>query len=194
MDCILISGFEPFDDAPHNSSQDLVKALDGRTVQNNTIFLRSCVLPVVCDEAWLLLREQIETYNPIAVIAFGQSKRTGIHLEQYAYNRNHFRIPDNKGNKPQDADIVKDGPSSLPSSLPIESLVSHQKKGGIPVVISSDPGRFVCNNLFYLMQAHNMGIPSGFVHLPYTCSNMLIGAAELLLDRISGNISSVQSS
>ena len=57
MDCILISGFEPFDGASHNSSQDLVEALDGTTLQNAV--LRSCVLPVVCDEAWFLLREQI---------------------------------------------------------------------------------------------------------------------------------------
>ena len=45
MDCILISGFEPFDGALHNSSQDLVEALDGKTLENTV--LRSCVLPVV---------------------------------------------------------------------------------------------------------------------------------------------------
>ena len=184
MDCILISGFEPFGGAPHNSSQDLVEALDGRTLHNDTL-LHSCVLPVVCDEAWFLLKEQIETHNPIAVIAFGQSKRIGIHLEQYAYNRNHFRIPDNKGNQPQDAHIVQDGRPSLPSSLPIESLVSHRKRGGIPVVVSSDPGRFVCNNLFYYMQLYTKDkFLSGFVHLPFVCSKALIHDAQLLLDQI----------
>ena len=188
MDCILISGFEPFDGAPHNSSQDLVEALDGKTLQNAV--LRSCVLPVVCDDAWFLLREHIEMYNPISVIAFGQSKRTGIHLEQYAYNRNHFRIPDNMGNQPQDSEIVRGGRPSLPSSLPIESLISHQKEGGTRVVVSTDPGRFVCNNLFYHMQLYTKDkILSGFVHLPFACSDVLIHDAQALLVHIAKMVS-----
>ena len=189
MDCILISGFEPFYGAEHNSSQDLVDALSGRTLQNGTIKVRSCVLPVVCDEAWFVLKEGIETYKPKAVIAFGQSNRVGIHLERYAYNHNHFRIPDNKGNQPQNSEIVRGGASLYPSSLPIESLISRQKERDIPVVISTDPGRFVCNNLFYYMQIYTAGkIPSGFVHLPFTCSDMLIYEAEKVLEQIMQNV------
>ena len=183
MDCILISGFEPFDGSTRNSSQDLVDALDGRTLQNDSIGVRSCVLPVVCEEAWFVLKEQIEAANPIAVIAFGQSKRIGIHLEQFAYNQNHFRIPDNKGNQPQNAEIVMGGLPSIVSSLPIEDLMSRQK--GQRLVLSSDPGRFVCNNLFYHMQLYTKNkFPSGFVHLPFECSDTLINDAELLLENI----------
>ena len=42
-------------------------------------------------------------------------------------------------------------------------------EAGVAVGYSDDPGRFVCNNIFYRIMTESAGTPrvSGFVHLPY---------------------------
>ena len=186
MNYILISGFEPFGGATHNSSQDLVQALGGRKLKRGEIEIVSCLLPVVCDEAWAVLREQIYAVNPLAIVSFGQSKRKGIHLEKYAYNHNAFRIPDNQGNQPQNTEVVVGGKPRYDSSLPIESLVERLTSQKISVVSSTDPGRFVCNNLFYHMQANTEEVcPSGFVHVPFVCTETLIENSMTLLRELA---------
>ena len=185
MTSFLLSGFEPFDGAQHNSSKELVEGVHEMCAMDGKIQVECCILPVVQDEAWLILQEKIHSSQPVAVLAFGQSNRKGIHLEYRAQNINLFRIPDNAGHQPTGSVIVKGGPRELFTSLPVDLLFRSLKKKGVDISISHDAGTFVCNNLFYHMQSTSgQTIPCGFIHLPFDCSPSLIEDVYQLLKEL----------
>lgn len=163
---ILLSGFEPFYTHTINVSQKLVCSLGDTSYCGHTI--QSTVLPVVQQHSIEDLIQEIETCKPSAVIALGQSNRTGISLERTAHNLDHFRIPDNAGNKPPPAPVVKGGPLQYPSTLPLEAWYKALTEQDIPVHFSDTAGTFVCNHLFYGLQHYlrDSNIPSGFIHVP----------------------------
>lgn len=54
------------------------------------------------------------------------------------------------------------------TSLPINEIADEMEKMGLPVVVSKNAGRFVCNYVYYnsLHFADGNGIKSLFVHVP----------------------------
>jgi pyroglutamyl-peptidase len=193
MDTILLSGFTPFGGCTHNSAQDVVRALDGDldTGQENerSIHIIGCVLPVVHTDSWTRLYKEIEKHKPIAVVSLGQSIRPQINLERIAQNYEDFRIPDNAGNQPQGRSVIDNAPTSYPTTLPIDLLSEGLNKEGIDVVFSDSAGTFVCNHLFFHLQHVLQGrIPSGFIHLPFSCTPQLIDEVRTLLGLLCGYI------
>ena len=54
-----------------------------------------------------------------------------------------------------------------PTRLPLDAIAAALNDIGEHPVRSTDPGRYICNNVFYA----GLGAtdrPAGFVHLPYT--------------------------
>lgn len=82
-----------------------------------------------------------------------------------------FRVPDVQGYQPLEAPI---SPSSaydslLTTSLPLSTILEntiHKEQ----VTISTDPGRYLCNYVYYkaLLHQHSKGLPlySLFIHVP----------------------------
>ena len=64
---------------------------------------------------------------------------------------------------------VAGGPAELSTGLPTEEIKSALDSASIACGYSDDPGRYVCNNLFYRIMTESAGTNrvSGFVHLPY---------------------------
>lgn len=165
---ILITGFEPFGGHTTNSSWEAVKHLNGKYFDNLVVLVVH--LPVVWDEANEQLIELIKRYEPIAVIGFGQSSSGPVRLESIAHNA-RGNILDNEGMTPRSLQIYEDAPVSLETSLQLDRIRDRLHEAGVPVKISHDAGRYLCNDIFYTIMYHqylfnNEDILGGFIHLP----------------------------
>jgi pyroglutamyl-peptidase len=164
---VLLTGFEPFNNARLNPSEQLVTRIKSDSVTGAHIV--TAVLPVVYGEAASQLLSLIEEHHPDVVISFGQAEgRTAITPERFAVNLNDANIADNKGDIRVDKPIHQGTPTAYESTLPIKELVAALKAEGIPAALSLTAGAFVCNHIFYELQnaLKQSNIRSGFVHVP----------------------------
>ena len=74
-----------------------------------------------------------------------------VKLEECAYNNASFRSPDERGWQPQGFELEPGEELDAPRStrLPLGLLEARLQHAGFPVCISRDPGRFVCNYLYF---------------------------------------------
>ena len=63
--------------------------------------------------------------------------------------------------------IEENGEERLETEIDIIEIERRLKSGGIPASISTDPGRYVCNNIYYTA-LYSRKEPSLFVHFPET--------------------------
>ena len=164
---VLLTGFEPFNNARLNPSEQLVIRMQPDSVPGAQIM--TSVLPVVYSEAADQLIALVEEHNPDVVICFGQAEgRKAITPERFAVNLNDASIADNKGHIRIDQPIHADTPTAFESTLPTKEFVSAIQAEGIPAALSLTAGAFVCNHIFYELQNALQGkkIMSGFVHVP----------------------------
>lgn len=163
MKRVLLTGFEPFNNATLNPSKEVVEKTNHRSI------VAKEVLPVVFSKAAKRLIELIEEVKPEVVIALGQAEgRPQINLERVAINYMHGQIADNEGVFALSGEISKDAPAAYFSTLPLELISQSLTAAKIPVAISLSAGSFLCNHIFYSMQhhLHGKGAHSGFIHLP----------------------------
>jgi len=80
----------------------------------------------------------------------------------------NFDVPDQRGMQPRNVSISSSNDSSLTTSLPLSAILAEQSPE--QVAISNDPGRFVCNYVYYksLLHQKSKGSPlnSLFIHVP----------------------------
>lgn len=165
MKKVLLTGFEPFHKASENPTQEIVRILEAENIEG----LITAVLPVEFGRSSKLLIELIDEHQPDFVVALGQAEgRSQITPEKIAVNLDDARIADNAGNQPTNSPIVVNGADGLFSTLPINEIVEILKKSDIPASISMTAGTYVCNHVFYAVQAHclDKDIKSGFIHVP----------------------------
>jgi pyroglutamyl-peptidase len=168
---LLFTGFEPFGGDSFNPSAALVRRLHGTTL-NHGVSVQGLVLPVSGPAAWQKLGRAIRRIQPRWIVATGVSGRAELSLETTAWNEDDFRIPDNAGLQPQASAILSRGPDSLQSALAARLDPASFGTSRLPVRPSTDPGRFVCNHLYYRLlhltrrashPAHQRAV---FLHLP----------------------------
>lgn len=166
---MLLSGFEPFDGAPSNSSWDAVQQLASEW--SGAASITTVVLPVEFGAAWEHLAAAIDEHAPDVVIAVGLADgRSAITPERVAVNLEDARIPDNAGAQPRDLAIVVDGPAAYFSGLPVTAIAEAIRAAGVAAEVSLSAGAYVCNDLMYrLMHAvghERPGLVAGFIHVP----------------------------
>ncbi|NBR64853.1 MAG: pyroglutamyl-peptidase I [Micrococcales bacterium] len=164
---VLVTGFEPFNNARFNPSEQLVLALKPDDVPGAQIL--SKVLPVIYGEAASRLLALVAEHKPDAVICFGQAEgRTAITPERFAVNLDDAVLADNAGHIRIDQPIHANGPTAYESTLPVKEFVAVIKSEGLPASVSLTAGTFVCNHIFYELQHALVGteILSGFIHVP----------------------------
>ena len=165
---ILVTGFEPFGEHEHNSSQALVLAL---AAQANPAF--SCrVLPTSFRRAGELIETWIDE-RPAAVVMRGLAARaTALRLERFARNRDDADAPDNDGESRKNAKVFPFAPEVYASTLPLERFAAAVRSMGTPVELSESAGGFLCNHVFYrarhALELRNLRTPCGFLHVPAT--------------------------
>lgn len=163
---LLVTAFGPFGGRELNASS---LALAG--LRKSFPGLRTRVLPVDAVIAPSRLKQAIRKIRPDALLMLGEAGgSTGIRLETTAWNELDFRIPDIAGRQYTARPIRRDAPVSLPSTLPLAEIHERLVSQGHPVTFSGDPGRYLCNQIFFRAMDHlaqnNIAIPAGFIHLP----------------------------
>ena len=164
---VLLTGFEPFNNARLNPSEQIVIRIKADDVPGAHIL--TAVLPVVYGQAASNLLALVNEHKPDVVICFGQAEgRTSITPERFAVNLNDASIADNAGRIRVDQAIRQGSPLALESTLPVKEFVTAIRAEGIPASLSLSAGTFVCNHIFYELQDALKGkaVQSGFVHVP----------------------------
>ncbi len=170
---ILVTGFQPF---PADGSHENVSAVavqSARIAQLRGVRLMKVILPVEYDRAAATVQELIARCQPDAVVSFGQGG-SSIELEQTAYNlKDASSFPDNRGIVLERAPIDAAAPADQATSLPLDAIAAALQRVGESPQRSNDPGRYICNNVFFTesraIAARGTG-QAGFIHLPYTTS------------------------
>ncbi len=181
MSRVLVTGFEPFDGATVNPSQQLVEALDDDVVK--------AILPVSYARAADEVRRAVHAAEPDVVVCFGQADgRTGISVERFAHNLDDATTTDNDAASGSGAAIDAGGPVAYASTLPVDEIVAALRAESIPAAPSRDAGGFLCNHVFYALMAElaeRPGAAGGFVHVPLLPEQALErAAASMSLDTL----------
>lgn len=170
---ILATGFQPF---PADASHDNISRVALAAVRPSAlpgVQLMRLELPVEYDRAAAEVISAIERCRPDVVVSFGQGG-DDLHLEETAYNLKDTSevsggVPDNRGIIAAAEPILDGGDATRPTRLPLDAIEAALTGAGEHPVRSTDPGRYICNNVFYA----GLGAtdrPAGFIHLPYTTS------------------------
>ncbi|ETO36322.1 pyroglutamyl-peptidase I [Reticulomyxa filosa] len=103
---------------------------------------------------------------------FGVGNRHYIKIEGIGYNCANFRIPDELGWEPKDQPIVSSNGDTKHENhcrLPVDILTKRMSQKGYKVESSVDPGRYVCNWIYYNsleLCKNNNNEYALFVHVP----------------------------
>jgi pyroglutamyl-peptidase len=145
------------------------------------------VLPVSYTKAQERLLERIKKTKYDFILSFGLAgSRPQITLEKKAFNERNSPAKDNDGKLVLGQAILPSGAQEITNPLPLEDWQSALKEKDFISRISSDPGRYVCNEVYYLDLSS--GIPCLFVHWPNlnkSSLNIDIGYAKALLNLIA---------
>jgi len=179
---VLITGFGPFPGVARNASGWLVQTLARTQGASLPGSLTAAVLPVSWRDAWGVLEPLLDRRRPRRIIMFGVSAQaSGFCLEQRSYNA-VSTMADAHGERPAEERLHQDGPDILDSTLPVCEIAAALSASGLATEISHDPGRYLCNALFYQTlhwtRAHP-DVRAGFVHIPQDAPEMASGVRLL---------------
>jgi pyroglutamyl-peptidase len=168
---ILVTGFGPFPGVPFNASSVLVEQLaetNPRSVPRAMIC--SAILPTDWTLAADLSRRLVTRFDPDVILHFGVSRRcTGFEVETQARNLVSPFL-DHAGRAPVGRTVRRGAPPMLKATLPGPLLVQRLRIAGLPAVLSSDAGRYLCNAVLYETLLHirdRKPAPLvGFIHIP----------------------------
>jgi len=168
---ILVTGFGSFPGVPHNPCIDIINHIQSHSlyVAGN---IQTLVLPVSYSQSTDVLDTAIAQWAPDGIIELGVSRRAeGLKLESTAHNLRNARIPDVDGIHCINQSITEDSPinSTKQSTLPLLDIVeglTRMTENTVKVQHSTDPGRYVCNNIYWHTMQVYPQIPSVFVHIP----------------------------
>ncbi len=194
----VITGFGPFGGVEENPTTVVVRKIDSYLRSSSSLDkthasnvadqIKECVIVETSVQAVNEELERIQTeyccnddnHSKMLLLHLGVGRSQGFRLESHAYNEATFRIPDQKGYQPFQQAIVDSDPveNSYPTSLDLESLQRKMARDfpTISTVISTDPGRFVCNYVYckslevsnHTNKTKNMeSCESLFLHVPH---------------------------
>lgn len=168
---ILLTGFGPFPGTPDNLTSRLVPELARRAARR---FRGHEVITEIFPTEWarapLRLADLYARHAPRVVLHFGVSERaTGFMIETSAFN-GCSSTADAAGCLPSAPQVACGEAEALPTRLPADAIVAHLASLNLPVALSSDAGRYLCNTVFYRTLQHAAALPhdaiAGFIHIP----------------------------
>ena len=172
---VLISYFDPFDQAPVNNSEQVALSLK-KTLDNETLEIKLCPLKTVFEKGYAGLEDCLKNLpeKPTMVIGLGESK-CDLKLELISKNFNKSIRPDNEGQMRR-GKIIPEAPTFIAMRYPLPqmycSLESEERE---KLTLSYDAGSFVCNNTSFLMTHYYPDLFYGFIHVPSQhCRNLEI--------------------
>ncbi|GEK28412.1 pyroglutamyl-peptidase I [Furfurilactobacillus siliginis] len=167
---ILVTGFDAFDGATINPAGEVVNQLPN-TIAGVTVVKQ--IIPTIFAESGTVLHDAIVREQPDFLLNVGQAGgRFGITPERIAINLDDASRADNAGQQPRNQSIQSDGPDAYFTQLPVTEIVASIKALGIPSMVSTTAGTFVCNHVMYqaqFMRANEFPFikAAGFIHIPF---------------------------
>ena len=148
---VLVSAFKPFNKANNNYSIEVSNYLNDVDKE---------IIDVVYDDCYKELSNKYNLDEYDLIIALGEARsRKVLTLETKAYNIASCSLADNNGILRKDSKIIENGLDVLESKLDLQVLSNI-------VSLSIDPGKFVCNNLYYHLLS-NYPSKAIFIHIPH---------------------------
>ncbi len=187
---ILLTGFGPFPAVPVNASWAVVQELAPAAAR---AFPGYRIHHEMLSTEWFggteRIVELIDATRPALALHFGVSSRaSGFVIEARGYNE-RSAVADACGHTPESAGcLVAGGPDYLASKLPLSLIVHRLRAKGLPVELSRDAGRYLCNAALYhsLEVSRRMArhVRSGFIHLPTTIGERRhVGGSKLTMQQ-----------
>jgi len=191
---ILVTGFGPFPSVPVNATVRLVAEIGTAAparFPNHRLVTE--VLPTEWRAAPRRLTALLAEHAPSAAVHFGVSQSvTGFAIERLGHNA--CRLALDAAGAPPAADVLHvDGPAHRETRLPVAEIVRRLTALRLPVSVSEDAGRYLCNAVLYhsLAQAEAGKVAvAGFVHIPAAIgdhpgaplnwSDAVLGALEII--------------
>ena len=153
MKKVLISAFKPFNMATNNYSNEVLNH-----IYSSKYDLTKVIIDVVYDECFKeLSKNNLDEYDLIVALGEARSRKV-LTIEKNAFNIASCSIADNAGVLRKDTTIIDNGNELLETVLDLEKCKDYGE-------ISFNPGKFVCNNLYYHLLNYNNN-KSIFIHIP----------------------------
>ena len=169
---ILVTAFEPYGGNDTNISQKVLDAIQADVAK--------LLLPVSFRRAPEVLNEAINQFQPGVIIAMGQAAEGDkIRLERLAINMMDSAKGDNDGYIPDEEIICPEAPLALKTTLPVKPLCADCINAGLPTIVSSSAGLYVCNRIYFEALRHTTN--SLFVHIP---KNMDLEIAKQVINSL----------
>ncbi len=174
---VLLTAFEPFAHWQTNSSALCLEALAGSWPP--TIDLTTRIYPV----EFASIRERLEAdlaIKPDFALHLGQAAHSSdVALEAIGLNLHREPHEDPGDLRP----LLKGGPTSYRSNLPLARCAQILRAAGIPARVSTSAGSYLCNATLYWSRhwsaTTGAGTRSMFVHLPIDPSQLqTLGGTE----------------
>ncbi len=126
------------------------------------------ILPVDRTLVTDALHDAIDRHRPDAVISVGQATgRPNVDLESTARNVLDFGDQrDNGGHEAHGEAWLPGAPPQRRVHLPLGALARELVDCGLPVAVSRDAGRHLCNATLYLLLHRYAEVPAFFIHVP----------------------------
>ena len=149
MITILVTGFGPFPGAPFNPTTPLVRDLTRvRRPGLNDVRLVGHVFEASYAAVDRELPELIARHRPEALLMFGvATRRKQLSIEMRARNALAL-LPDASGSV-RACRAIAPGASDLRLPAPHQKLLTAARSSGVPVQLSRDAGRYLCNYLCF---------------------------------------------
>jgi len=165
---LLLTGYEPFGGEPVNPSGQIARDLAAQRPAPDDFEVRAVVLPVAREAYAAALGEALDAWRPDALIAIGQATgRARVDVELVAHNALDTKgEADNAGHVAAGEPLVPGGPERLLVPLDLEPVCKALAKANLPIGVSRDAGRHLCNALLYELLHHHATLPAFFVHVP----------------------------
>ena len=174
MTTILVTGFGPFPGAPFNPTEALVTRL-ARTRRPALRDVR--IVPHVFATSYAAVDRElpalIAAHKPDALLMFGLASRAKwIRIETRARNA-LATLPDATSASLARHAIAAGGPAARAMQAPMQHLLAAARGAAVPVALSRDAGRYLCNYLCWQAAAVDRDGPAdtgprlaAFVHVP----------------------------
>ena len=167
---LFITGFGSFGDVESNPTEEIIEALQNEhftcgeySASYKVLHVATAAVDDYLDDRQI--RNQVKGSN-INVHLGVASSNMDFKLEQYCYNNMDYRIPDVSGRQPKREKIDKDMQldQAVATSFDLVKICQSLKKKQFDVAVSTDPGRYLCNYVYfqsYCQQARVLGAEIG---------------------------------
>ena len=169
MTTILVTGFGPFPGSPFNPTTPLVQRL---ARLRRPALADVAVVPHIFATSYAAVDRElprlIAKHRPDALLMFGLAPRARwLRVEMRARNTLAL-LPDAGGAAPRTRAIAKGEPAALIMPIPARRLLAAARAARVPVALSRDAGRYLCNYLCWQAAFAAQKGPriTAFVHVP----------------------------